>query len=230
MLGTDLVAEISLLGLAALVFSYRTLGGSNEWVRTHGIILVTYYAVGGLAYDELEGWPLLDTMYFLTVTITTVGYGDIAPETDAGKLFTVAYAVIGVIFVFAALSPLVDALMFVKELILTPIKPAEADEVRPRGTHPLREQNARTPALAAALAIGVRALSDDVTLCDDTRVLPCGRMRTGGGLEPSGAACAGQLGLQVRRRPRRPHPHLPRWPDHRVHCNGPQPRACCCRV
>lgn len=109
----SLYAEASLVGLAIAVLIYRCFG-SNEWIKTHGVILVSYYAIGGIAFDELEGWPLLDTVYFLTVTITTVGYGDICPETDAGKIFTVLYALIGIIFVFAALSPLVDALMFFK--------------------------------------------------------------------------------------------------------------------
>jgi len=124
----NLIAEMALLGISILVFMYRVLGGSNEWLRTHGIILVTYYAVGGIAYDEIEGWPLLDTTYFLTVSITTVGYGDICPETELGKLFTVLYALIGIVFVFAALSPLVDALMYVKEILLSPCAPPELDD------------------------------------------------------------------------------------------------------
>jgi hypothetical protein len=91
---------------------------------------VSYYAIGGLVYDELEGWPLLDTAYFLTVTITTVGYGDICPESDEGKLFTVLYALVGIVFVFAALSPLVDLLMWVKDTLLKPITPYEPTDPR----------------------------------------------------------------------------------------------------
>ena len=87
----SLYAEAALCVLAVLVLLYR-LCGKNEWLKTHGLILVTFYAVGGLAYDELEGWPLLDTAYFLTVTITTVGYGDMCPETDEGKVREHAHA------------------------------------------------------------------------------------------------------------------------------------------
>ena len=121
----SLFAELTLCAVAFLVYIYRLTGGNNEWLRTHGIILVTYYAVGGIAYDELEGWPLLDATYFLTVTITTVGYGDLCPETSPGKLFTVFYAIIGIVFVFAALSPLVDFLLVFKNLLLTPCTPPE---------------------------------------------------------------------------------------------------------
>lgn len=69
---------------------------------------------GGFVYDELEGWNILDTTYFLTVTVTTVGYGDMVPETDAGKIFTVIYGLFGLVFVFGALSPLLDMLIFFK--------------------------------------------------------------------------------------------------------------------
>jgi len=124
----QLAAEATLLVLSVLIYFYRVLGGSNEWLRTHGIILVTYYALGGIAYDELEGWTLLDTTYFLTVTVTTVGYGDMCPETPEGKIFTVVYALLGLVFVFAALSPLLDALIFIKDLLLRPCTPKDPTE------------------------------------------------------------------------------------------------------
>ena len=54
----SLMAEAALAAVALLVVLYRVCGGSNEWLRTHGVILVTYSSFGGLAYDELEGWPL----------------------------------------------------------------------------------------------------------------------------------------------------------------------------
>merc|ERR1719326_1236832 len=99
-------AEAALGALAIAIFAYRLCGGSNEWLRSHGCILVSYYALGGIVYDELEGWDLLDTIYFLTVTVTTVGYGVMCPLTDFGKIFTVVYAPIGLVFVFGAMSPL----------------------------------------------------------------------------------------------------------------------------
>ena len=129
--------------LAVLIFGYRALGGTNEWLRTHGIILVTYYAIGSVAYDELEEWPMLDTTYFLTVTITTVGYGDLCPVTDAGKMFTVFYAIVGIVFVFAALEPLVTALLFFAEMLLSPFKPSDLDEPETEGEESLEQLRAR---------------------------------------------------------------------------------------
>jgi hypothetical protein len=66
-----------------------------------------YYAVGILVYQYLEGWAPLDTAYFLTVTSTTVGYGDFCPTSVWGKLFTTLYALIGITVILGALAPLV---------------------------------------------------------------------------------------------------------------------------
>lgn len=52
--------------------------------------------VGTITYHYLEGWDLIDCLYFSVVTLTTIGYGDFSPKTDAGKLFTVLYIVVGI--------------------------------------------------------------------------------------------------------------------------------------
>ena len=70
--------------------------------------LAAYVAFGILAYSFLEGWSALDTTYFMMVTSTTVGYGDIVPTTEASRLFTCVYALLGTTIIFSALSPLVE--------------------------------------------------------------------------------------------------------------------------
>ena len=73
----------------------------------HALLYVlAYHAVGILVYGHLENWGPLDTSYFLTVTATTVGYGDLTPTSDAGKAFTVVYALLGVFLVFDVLTSL----------------------------------------------------------------------------------------------------------------------------
>jgi voltage-gated potassium channel len=47
-------------------------------------------------YSFVEGLRLVDALYFSVVTLTTVGYGDFAPQTDVGKLFTAVYVLVGV--------------------------------------------------------------------------------------------------------------------------------------
>lgn len=50
---------------------------------------------GTVFFHYVEGWRWLDATYFSLITLTTVGYGDFSPKTDAGKIFTMIYIVIG---------------------------------------------------------------------------------------------------------------------------------------
>jgi voltage-gated potassium channel len=61
-------------------------------------------AVGTVVYSILEGWTLLDSLYFSVVTLATVGYGDLHPTTDIAKLFTIGYILtgIGIVAAFAS--------------------------------------------------------------------------------------------------------------------------------
>ena len=38
-----------------------------------------------------EGWTLAESVYFASVTVLTIGYGDLRPTTGAGKLFCIFY-------------------------------------------------------------------------------------------------------------------------------------------
>ena len=52
--------------------------------------------VGTVAYRLLEDWSWVDSLYFSVVAVTTVGFGDLTPSTDASKLFTVVYILSGI--------------------------------------------------------------------------------------------------------------------------------------
>jgi hypothetical protein len=60
------------------------------------LLLLILYASGVVIYHNLEGWDWLTSLYFMTATFTTVGYGDVAPLTDEGRLFTVFFIWTGV--------------------------------------------------------------------------------------------------------------------------------------
>ena len=65
-------------------------------------VAVTVIAVGSVFYRLVEDIRWIDAIYFSVITVSTVGYGDISPQTTAGKIFTMVYVVVG-IGVFVAL-------------------------------------------------------------------------------------------------------------------------------
>lgn len=65
--------------------------------ETRGLVYATVLILvaGTIFYRVVEGWRWLDSLYFAVVTLTTVGYGDLTPQTDAGKIFTMFYILVG---------------------------------------------------------------------------------------------------------------------------------------
>jgi hypothetical protein len=57
-------------------------------------------------YTLIEGWTLVDSFYFSVTTLTTVGFGDPAPTTDLGKIFTVFFILSGVGMLLAVINAL----------------------------------------------------------------------------------------------------------------------------
>ena len=51
---------------------------------------------GTVVYRLLEDWSWVDSLYFSVVAVTTVGFGDFTPSTDASKIFTVVYLLMGI--------------------------------------------------------------------------------------------------------------------------------------
>ena len=68
----------------------------DEAFRATLVLLVGLLVAGTLVYPLLEGWSFVDSLYFSVVTLATVGYGDLSPATPAGKLFTMAYIMVGI--------------------------------------------------------------------------------------------------------------------------------------
>jgi voltage-gated potassium channel len=51
---------------------------------------------GVIGYMLIEGWPFIDAIYMTIITITTVGYDEVQPLSDSGRVFSIFLMIGGV--------------------------------------------------------------------------------------------------------------------------------------
>jgi len=59
------------------------------------ILTVVTMAVGTFGYVLIDDFTLMDAIYQTGITFTTVGFGEIAPISDAGRIFTITLIISG---------------------------------------------------------------------------------------------------------------------------------------
>jgi hypothetical protein len=70
---------------------------------------------GCLMMLSIEDWNFGDSFYWAIVTITTVGFGDMVPTSDGGKVFTIFYCLVGVGVLARVMNDLIAYPMVKKE-------------------------------------------------------------------------------------------------------------------
>lgn len=99
-----LVRIVRLLPLLRAVTSARRIL-SLEGLRFVGLITLSLIMIAGLAFSRLETGPdgaelsTWDGVWWAITTVTTVGYGDLSPETGTGRALAVAVMLLGIGFV-----------------------------------------------------------------------------------------------------------------------------------
>ena len=59
------------------------------------ILTILMMLIGSLGYIIIDDFTLIDAIYQTGITFTTVGFGEIAPISDAGRLFTITLIILG---------------------------------------------------------------------------------------------------------------------------------------
>jgi hypothetical protein len=90
-----------------LVRAVRALSRDAGFVAL-GVLLLLALAGATVFYRLVEGLGVLDAAYLAVMSLTTVGYGEPAPETAAGKIFTCFFVVGGMGLLLAFLSMLAN--------------------------------------------------------------------------------------------------------------------------
>jgi hypothetical protein len=101
--------------------------------RALGLAALMVLLIGTVFYHFNENWSWLDSLYFTTVTLASVGYGDFVPTSELSRLFTVVYIVLGFGIIAGFLSTLVRAPLLMQEHHQIPSVPAQvADPLLPK--------------------------------------------------------------------------------------------------
>ncbi len=58
--------------------------------------LVLIVAIGVIGYEFIERWSFIDSLYMTIITITTVGFAEVHPLSEGGKLFSIFIIISGV--------------------------------------------------------------------------------------------------------------------------------------
>ena len=84
----------------------RALRGIWDDRTSRGILIVAVWLLigGTVIFMLIEGFSPIDSFYFCFITLATIGYGDLRPSTDIGKLVTVIYSIGGLGIMAALIS------------------------------------------------------------------------------------------------------------------------------
>ncbi|KAL3851453.1 hypothetical protein ACJIZ3_013335 [Penstemon smallii] len=108
--------------------------GKLSILRQGVVLLIMYLSLGVVIYSlnrdnfrAKETHPVVDALYFCIVTMCTIGYGDITPDSTATKLFSITFVLVGFGFIDILLSGMVSYMLDLQEnYLLRTIKSRDA--------------------------------------------------------------------------------------------------------
>lgn len=99
--------------------------GTFSILRQGVILLIIYLSLGVVIYSinrdnfrATETHPVVDALYFCIVTMCTIGYGDITPDSTATKLFSITFVLVGFGFIDILLTGMVGYMLDLQESYL----------------------------------------------------------------------------------------------------------------
>ncbi|CAE6474241.1 unnamed protein product [Rhizoctonia solani] len=129
-------------------------------------LFVAFWLVGSGVFVATEGWAFGESMFFCFCTFSTVGYGDFAPRTPAGRAFFVGWALFGIAAMTILISVLTEAYSSRYKTIIQSSaieRAVKSRRQRPHApAHPTPSQSDLN-ALAVEIVINARAIREHMS-------------------------------------------------------------------
>jgi len=81
--------------LCYMIQKYDPYRGPQWNTAVVGLLLLLILVLSGIAYWRLEGWDYATAMYFVFITLTTIGFGDFAPSKPSSYYFSFVFVTLG---------------------------------------------------------------------------------------------------------------------------------------
>lgn len=78
---------------------YFKLTTAQRTLMLQVMLFLGYMLAAAAVYRDIEGWQYLDAIYFVDVTLFTMGFGDFSPKTHLGRGLLFPMAIGGILFV-----------------------------------------------------------------------------------------------------------------------------------
>lgn len=88
------------------------------WVILYGMVGIMIFCLSSGSFRGEATLKPVDALYFSVVTLCTIGYGDIVPDTTFTKLFTCVFILVGFGFIDILLNGLVTYVLDMQEAVM----------------------------------------------------------------------------------------------------------------
>jgi len=75
------------------------------------LVVLFIISVGTIFYRLYEELSWIDSLYFTSMTVATVGFGDLAPTSQTSRLFTIIYALISIPAILFCLGLIIEGFL-----------------------------------------------------------------------------------------------------------------------
>lgn len=84
-------------------------------IRVGFCVLFLFHVCGALIFHFIEGWSIIDSIYFSATTLSTITFGDFTPASGAGQVAVVIFFFTGVVWSQLVITQIGTGLMSLAE-------------------------------------------------------------------------------------------------------------------